>query len=72
MVMFDLILYVPINNFSVMSGHVFLVEPVLFKARIIVSCSRTQPSDTGSLSMVMFSSHKLSVQPPNSFLCGHK
>ena len=26
--LFDLILYVPINNFSVMSGQVFWVEPV--------------------------------------------
>ena len=41
---FYLILYVPVNNLSVMSGQVFLV---LFLARINVSCSRTQRSDAG-------------------------
>ena len=29
--LFDLILYIPVNNFSVMSGRVLLVEPVLSK-----------------------------------------
>ena len=38
--LFDLILYVSVNNFSVMSGRVFL------EARISVSCSMIQLSDT--------------------------
>ena len=37
--LFDLILYVPVNNFSLMSGWAFL------GSRINVSCSRTQHSD---------------------------
>ena len=40
-VLLDLILYVPVNNFSVMLGRVFLGY------RINVSCSRTQHCDTG-------------------------
>ena len=39
--LFDLILYVPVNNFSVTLGRVFLGY------RINVSCSRTQCCDTG-------------------------
>ena len=40
----DLVLYVPVNNFSVMSRGSSCVEPV---ARINVSCCRTQHSDGG-------------------------
>ena len=37
----DLIPYVPVNNFSVMSGRVFLHGLNQYKAGINVSCSRT-------------------------------
>ena len=40
----DLILYIPVNNFSVMSGQVFLGQTST-KQWINVSCSREQHSD---------------------------
>ena len=43
--MFDLILYIPVNNFLVKSGRVFLGGTSTKLARINVSCSRTQHSD---------------------------
>ena len=43
-ILLDLILYVPINNFSVKLGQVFLVFNQ-YVARVNVSCSRTQHSD---------------------------
>ena len=45
--LFDLVLYVPVNNFSVMSGRVFLGLASTKQARINVSCTRTQRSDAG-------------------------
>ena len=45
--LFGLFLYVPVNNCSVMSGLVFLGWSMKYKARINVSCSRTQRSDAG-------------------------
>ena len=35
-ILFDLILYDPVNNFSVMSGRVFWVEPVLNKDKCVL------------------------------------
>ena len=46
MLFVDLILYTPVINFSVMSGQVFRVEPVLRKD-YNVSCSWAQCSDEG-------------------------
>ena len=45
--LFDLILYIPVNNFSVMMGRVFLGWTSTIKARVNVSYSRTQCSDAG-------------------------
>ena len=42
LLLFDLILYVPVNNFSVMSNRSSWVEPVL-RAEDQVSCAKTQP-----------------------------
>ena len=41
-ILFDFILYIPVNNFSVMSGRVFLGWTM-----INMFCSRTQHSDAG-------------------------
>ena len=38
-ILFDLILYVLVNNFSVMMGWVYLGLTIAIKARINVSCS---------------------------------
>ena len=54
--LYDLILYVPVINFSVMSGR---VEPVLSKDN--VSCSRTHNSD---------SREAQTLKPPGARLAG--
>ena len=46
-ILFDLILYVSVNNLSVTSGQVFLHGLNQYLARINVSCSRTQHNDAG-------------------------
>ena len=40
--LFDLILYVPVNNLSVMSGWVFLVKPVLSNDSCVLLKDTTQ------------------------------
>ena len=46
-ILFDLILYVPVDNFSVMSGRVLLVEPVLSKDKCVLFKDTMWLSDAG-------------------------